>query len=107
VAVLRRGNPKPGIDWADRALLAALARILPTALRAAAWAAQLARELTAGLAEAGRGFTHLIRDRDSRFTAAFGAVFTARGTEVVPAPPHRIHRRQLPGGLINEYQPSA
>jgi putative transposase len=34
VAVLRRGNPKPTIDWTDRALLAALARILPTALRA-------------------------------------------------------------------------
>jgi putative transposase len=34
VAVLRRGNPKPRVDWADRALFAALARILPTALRA-------------------------------------------------------------------------
>jgi putative transposase len=33
VAVLRRGNPKPKIDWTDRALLAALARILPKALR--------------------------------------------------------------------------
>jgi putative transposase len=320
VAVLRRGNPKPRIDWADRALLAALARILPTALRAhrivtpatllawhrrmvtkkwtqprapgrpplageladlivqlakdnprwgvvriqgelrrlghrigastirkilrshrippptarddrwrtflrahaktilavdffhidcavsltrlyvafviehhtrhvhllgitrfptAAWATQLARELTADLAEAGRGFTHLIRDRDSKFTAAFDAVFTACGIEVVatapqaprmnaiaerfvrtaraectdrvliagerharvvmagyidhyntgrshqghglglrapddapnvtpfPAPPHQIRRRQLLGGLINEYQPAA
>ena len=34
VAVLRRGNPKPRIDWADRALFAALARILPKALLA-------------------------------------------------------------------------
>jgi hypothetical protein len=34
VAVLRRSNPKPRIDWADRAALAALARILPKALRA-------------------------------------------------------------------------
>jgi transposase InsO family protein len=145
----------------------------------AAWAAQLARELTAGLAEAGHGFTHLIRDRDSKFTAAFDAVFTACGIEVVasapqaprmnaiaerfvrtaraectdwmliggerharvilaqyirhyntgrshqghglglrapddapdvvpfPAPPHQIRRRQLLGGLINEYQPAA
>lgn len=34
VAVLRRGNSKPKIDWTDRALLAALARILPKTLRA-------------------------------------------------------------------------
>jgi putative transposase len=145
----------------------------------AAWATQLARELTADLAEAGRGFTHLIRDRDSKFTAAFDAVFTACGIEVVPtapqaprmnaiaerfvrtaraectdrmlivgeqhariimaqyinhynsrrshqghglglrapddapniipfpASPHRIRRRKLLGGLINEYQPAA
>jgi hypothetical protein len=320
VAVLRRGNPRPRIDWADRAMLAALARILPTALRAhrivtpgtllrwhrrmvikkwtqprapgrpplageladlivklakdnpcwgvvriqgelrrpshrigagtirkilrshripppaarddrwraflrahaktilavdffhidcavtltrlyvafviehdarhvhllgvtrfptAAWATQLARELTADLSDAGRGFTHLIRDRDSKFTAAFDAVFTACGVkvvmtapqaprmnaiaerfvrtiraectdrmliagerharvvmaeyirhynsgrshqghglglrapddapEVIPflASPHQVRRRQLLGGLINEYQPAA
>jgi putative transposase len=24
-----------------------------------------------------------------------------------PAPPHKLHRRQLLGGLVNEYQPAA
>ena len=33
VAVLRRTNPKPQMDWADRAVLAALIRRLPTNLR--------------------------------------------------------------------------
>jgi putative transposase len=145
----------------------------------AAWITQMARQLTADLAEAGCGFTHLIRDRDSKFTAAFDAVFAASGVKVVvtapqaprmnaiaerfvrtaraectdrilitgerhariilaeyirhyntgrshqghgldlhapedppnvisfPAAPHQIRRRQLLGGLINEYQPAA
>ena len=33
VAVLRRTNPKPRLNWADRALFAALIRHLPTSLR--------------------------------------------------------------------------
>jgi putative transposase len=32
--VLRRGNPKPELDWADRAIISALARLMRRALRA-------------------------------------------------------------------------
>jgi putative transposase len=33
IAVLRRANPRPRLDWADRALFAALIRRLPAPLR--------------------------------------------------------------------------
>jgi transposase InsO family protein len=53
----------------------------------AAWATQLARDFTADLEAAGHRFTHLVRDRDAKFTAAFDAVFTATGiTAIMTAP---------------------
>jgi transposase InsO family protein len=50
-------------------------------------ATQLARNLAADLEEAGRRFTHLIRDRDAKFTAAFDSVFTSTGTAILPTAP--------------------
>jgi len=51
------------------------------------WATQLVRNLAGQLEEAGLGFTHLIRDRDAKFTAAFDAVFGSIGITVRPTAP--------------------
>ena len=58
-----------------------------TAHPTSSWVTQLARNLAGQLEEAGHRFTHLIRDRDAKFTAAFDAVFASIGTSVRPAAP--------------------
>ena len=58
-----------------------------TAHPTGAWVAQAARNLLWDLDEHAGRFRLLIRDRDTKFTAGFDAVFAAAGIEVVRIPP--------------------
>jgi putative transposase len=51
------------------------------------WVTQQARNLMLVLGEAAHDFRFLVRDRDTKFTAAFDAVFAGAGVAVLRSPP--------------------
>jgi hypothetical protein len=58
-----------------------------TAHPSGAWATQAARNLMMDISDRASTITFLLRDRDSRFTRAFDAVFTADGIRILTSPP--------------------
>jgi len=60
-----------------------------TAHATGAWAPQLARNLLADIDQRSILFTHLVRDRDTKFTKAFDAAFASSGIEAVKIPAQR------------------
>ena len=58
-----------------------------TAHPTGAWVAQQARNLLVDLDQRATSLRFLLRDRDTKFTAVFDAVFTGAGIDVIKSPP--------------------
>ena len=57
-----------------------------TAHPTGAWVAQQARNLLMDLGDRAEQFGFLIRDRDTKFTAAFDAIFSGAGIGIIRTP---------------------
>jgi putative transposase len=69
-----------------------------TAHPTGSWAAQQARSLIMDLGERAAWFKFLLRDRDTKFMAAFDEVFAGNGTRVIKTPVRSPRRTPSPNG---------
>jgi transposase InsO family protein len=72
------------IELADRSVHLAGVTAHPTG----EWVTQQARNLLHDLDERVAGVRYLIRDRDTKFTSAFDAVFATANIQIIATPPH-------------------
>jgi transposase InsO family protein len=76
-----------GIDPAPRRSGPTWRQFLTAQAQTGAWTTQAARNLLMDLADRATTITFLLRDRDSRFSRAFDAVFTADSIRILTSPP--------------------
>ncbi|WP_194922726.1 integrase core domain-containing protein [Catenulispora pinisilvae] len=66
------------------------------------WTVQAARNVLMDLAERGKEFKFLIRDRDTKFTDGFDAVFTDEGFRILKSPPRAPKANAICERVIGE-----